>query len=106
MAQAYNIKVVGLQAAINNLKALGPAAIDASKMLLTNFADTKIVKPAKEKYVPVVTGNLSSTIMASEPTVRGQRISVIVSAGGPAIKYAAKVHENPRSGKTDRKSVV
>lgn len=100
MASKYSVKVTGLQAALKNLTVLGPAAAQGAGVMLKNFADTRIVTPAKEQYVPVVLGNLKSTIMASEPIVSGLRFSVTVSAGGPSAKYARKVHENPRSGKT------
>ena len=100
MASAYSIKVTGLQAALKNLAVLGPAATQGAGVMLKNFADTRIVTPAKTEYTPVVTGNLRSTIQSSVPTVNGLRFSVTVSAGGPSAKYARKVHENPRSGKT------
>lgn len=100
MASGYSIKVTGLQAALKNLAVLGPAAAQGAAIMLKNFADTHIVTPAKTDYAPVVTGNLRSTIQASVPIVSGLRFSVTVSAGGPAEKYALKVHENPRSGKT------
>lgn len=100
MPNQYNVRVTGLKEAMENLKVLGPSMTDGMAILIKNFADTKIVTPAKETYVPVVTGNLRSTIMATEPQIHGDRVSVTVGAGGPAAKYALKVHENPRSGRT------
>lgn len=100
MATGFNLTVTGADAALKNLMVLGPAATQGAAMMLKNFADTHIVTPAKTDYAPVVTGNLRATIHASDPVIIGHRISLVVSAGGPAAKYALKVHENPRSGKT------
>lgn len=100
MAREYKMTVTGLDQAIKNLAVLGPAATQGAAIMLKNFADTHIVTPAKTDYTPVVTGNLRATIQASEPVIRGHMISLTVSAGGPAAKYALAVHENPRSGKT------
>lgn len=100
MAKDFQVKVTGLDDAIKNLRKVGPAMTDAAAEMLYNFGQTQIEAPAKIKFVPVVTGNLRSTITTSRPDIRGTRIRVVVSAGGPAAKYARRVHENPRAGKT------
>ncbi len=100
MGKAISMQVIGLRETLATLDKLGSRAPQAAGRLIKNFADTQVVKPAKEDYVPVDTGNLKSSIRASEPVVQGTSVSVTVSAGGPAAPYALSVHENPRAGKT------
>lgn len=100
MAKTFGMKITGIDKAMKNLAVLGPAAAQGGAIMLKNFADTRIVTPAKEEYAPVVSGNLRSTIRSHAPVVHRSRFSVLVSAGGPSAKYALKVHENPRSGRT------
>ena len=88
MAKTFGMKITGIDKAMKNLAALGPAAAQGGAIMLKNFADTRIVTPAKEEYAPVVSGNLRSTIRSHEPMVHGSRFSVLVSAGGSAAKYA------------------
>lgn len=98
--QKAGIRITGMNEALRNLSALGSAGTQGLAQLLYTFGQTKIETPAKIKYVPVVTGNLRSTITTQPPEIRGTRVAVIVSAGGPAAKYARAVHENPRAGRT------
>lgn len=50
--------------------------------------------------VPVVTGTLRSSATVDAPEIRGEEISITMGYGGAAKRYALKVHENPRAGKT------
>jgi len=67
---------------------------------LFRFAEEQIASPAKNTYVPVVTGALKSSINTQLPVKLGRDIVVKIVAGGAAAPYALAVHENPRSGKT------
>jgi hypothetical protein len=100
MPKTIEMKIEGLSEAVETLKTLGQRGQEAVGQLLKNFADTLIVAPAKEKYVPVATGNLRSTIRSVGPVIDGPKVTMLVVAGGPAAPYALKVHENPRAGKT------
>lgn len=101
MAQkALSFKVAGVKEALRAFEDLGPRATKGAAMMLKNFADTQIVKPAKEEYVPVDTGNLKASIHAEAPVVTDTTVSITVAAGGPAAPYALNVHENPRAGQT------
>lgn len=97
--KVIHLEVTGLGTALHRLQELGDRAIEAAAILLKDFADTQVVAPAKE-IVPVDTGALRATIQATDPVVSGTKVSVSVSAGGPAAPYALSVHENPRSGQT------
>lgn len=61
----------------------------------------KILKSARDEYVPVVTGNLRSTGKVEEPDLLRSgdggyhRASVNVSFGGDQAPYALAVHEAP-----------
>ena len=59
-----------------------------------------VMADSKENYVPVDTGVLSGSGFVKPPTVSADEISVVLGYGGPAVKYALAVHENPRAGKT------
>src|SRR5512146_221873 len=97
-------KIIGLVEAANKLAAAGPLYTQGVMTLLENFANDRVVTPAKEKYVPVMWGGLRDSIKAQPPILKGKKILVKVSAGDAAVKYALKVHENPRSGKTEGRS--
>lgn len=59
------------------------------------------IKLAKEKYVPVVSGDLRNSSFVDEPTQTGStRMTIGLGfgkAGSPAAKYALVVHERPPS---------
>lgn len=50
--------------------------------------------------VPVVTGTLRSSGTVEPPVETNDEVSVAAGYGGAAKRYALKVHENPRAGKT------
>jgi hypothetical protein len=100
MPKELSFNIQGLDKVAKILAGAGDRTPEAFATVLKNFADTQIVAPAKEKYVPVATGNLRSSIRSEGPTIEGSKITVSVVAGGPAAPYALKVHENPRAGKT------
>jgi hypothetical protein len=97
---AINIQITGLREAVNALQGTGPRMNAITAKLLKTFADTQVVTPAKQRYVPVATGNLRSTIHTEPPVISDHGVVVTVAAGGPSAKYASKVHENPRAGRT------
>jgi hypothetical protein len=100
MAAQTTIKLEGLDEVTKRLKVLGDRAPDGLGKVLHRFCQERVVFPAQNAFVPVVTGNLKASIRAEQPTVNGSSVSVDVVAGGPSAKYAARVHENPRAGKT------
>jgi membrane-bound inhibitor of C-type lysozyme len=100
MSTNLNVKIQGLTEAMNVLKALGPRYTDGVSRLMTRFAEERVVKFAKEEFVPVMFGHLRDSIKASPPIVDGDEVHLVVTAGDASIKYAARVHENPRAGMT------
>jgi hypothetical protein len=50
--------------------------------------------------VPVVTGTLRSSATVDPPVITGDQVVVSMGYGGAAKRYAFKVHENPRAGRT------
>lgn len=86
-----------VQASLATLGSAFPAALGRA---LYRFAELDITSIAKEAYVPVVTGALRSSIRTEEPVVTRTSAFVMVAAGGAAVKYALRVHENPRAGRT------
>jgi len=65
-----------------------------------------IMGDSKEKFVPVVTGNLKSSGHVQLPKITPRGASVELGFGGPAAAYALTVHENPNTGKTAEGSQV
>lgn len=61
----------------------------------------EIMARSKSQYVPVDTGTLRSSGTVLPPVVEGGKVSVTFGYGGAAAPYALRVHENPRSGKTE-----
>ena len=97
---AFTVKLAGtkkLQAILRRGGKAAPAILGAA---LFRFAEEHVAGPAKKTYVPVVTGALRSSIHTKLPMVTPRGASVTVGAGGAAAPYAARVHENPRAGKT------
>lgn len=93
------VQVTGLAEAMKVIDQMGQRAPQGAATLLKDFADTRVVAPAK-RMVPRDTGTLADTIQSSAPVISETQVSVSVSAGGPFVPYALKVHENPRAGKT------
>ena len=77
---------------VRRMRKFGSGAIDAASASLYR-SGTKIVTLSKQAYVPVDTGALRSSLRTAKPKVTGSVISVTLSAGGPAVPYALRVHE-------------
>jgi hypothetical protein len=90
----------GAEQVLRRMTRLGEEMPAAVGRALFRFASVDIEAPAKQRYAPVVTGSLRSSIHTEQPVVTRRGASVIVGAGGAAAPYAAYVHENPRSGRT------
>ena len=94
------LTITGANEVANKLRALGTQMPDAVGRALKRFAEAEIATPAKQQYVPVVTGNLRASIVVGDPIVTARTVTVIIGAGGAAAPYGRMVHENPRSGQT------
>ena len=66
----------------------------------------EIMADSKSKYVPVVTGTLRNSGFVQLPRIGRSKVSIVLGYGGAAQKYALRVHENPRTGKTASGSKV
>lgn len=95
-----NLTVTGANEVANKLRVLGEQMPAAVGRALQRFVEAEIATPAKQQYVPVVTGSLRASIAVGEPTVTNRTAVVVIGAGGAAAPYARMVHENPRSGHT------
>lgn len=95
-----NMTITGAKEVAQRLRILGAGMPDAIGRALQRFAEAEIATPAKQTYVPVVTGALRSSIVVGQPIITARTVVVVVGAGGSAAPYARMVHENPRSGQT------
>jgi hypothetical protein len=57
-------------------------------------AGEHIVGEAKERYVPVRRGHLRASGRCSRPSIQGAEVSVRLSFGDAAVRYALVQHEN------------
>jgi len=60
----------------------------------------KIMLRSKQEFCPVDKGTLRKTGHVRLPQETANTLEVTMGYGGPAARYAALVHENPRAGKT------
>ena len=81
------------------IEAFGAVAEKAAGAALYIEAE-EIIGKSMSDYVPVDTGVLAGTGYVEQPAIASGSVSVSFGFGGPSAKYAASVHENPRSGKT------
>jgi hypothetical protein len=101
----FHVKTSGLPKVLAALKALGKKGPKIMGGALFREGEG-IMGDSKEKFVPVVTGNLRATGHVDLPKITTNGASVQLGFGGPAAPYALAVHENPNSGKTDTGSQV
>jgi hypothetical protein len=93
----FSIKVDGLE----ELEALLQRAGDRSTEVLTMalVQEMQLVFRESQKLVPVgKTGNLKSSGRQKAPVIKGETVSITLGYGGAARKYAAVVHQWPRTG--------
>ncbi len=98
-ALTFSVKLRGLpqvKSALKKLGAKGPRVLGGAL-----FREGEgIMGDSKEKFVPVVSGNLRSSGHVQPPKIHAGGASVELGFGGPAAAYALGVHENPHTGKT------
>ncbi len=96
MAQEITFKVLGTAKVSKMLEKVGGRGKTA--LLGTLFEEgEELMRISKEQFVPVDTGNLRKSGFVRKMK---SGLGVEVGFGGTAARYALKVHENPRSGKT------
>jgi hypothetical protein len=105
VAPKFHVKVSGLPTVMKALKSLGDKGPKALGGALFREGES-IMGDSKEKFVPVVTGNLRSSGHVDKPKITTKGASVELGFGGPAAPYALAVHENPNTGKTAEGSRV
>lgn len=94
------IELSGLQELLKRYQALGAELPGHVSRVLYVEAE-KVMTEAKMHYVPVVTGTLRASGRVHLPVIQsGLVVEQVMGFGGPAAKYAFRVHENPRSGRT------
>jgi hypothetical protein len=104
-APKFHVTVSGLPKAVKAMKALGRKGPKVMGGALFREGED-IMGDSKEKFVPVLTGNLKSSGHVELPKITTNGASVQLGYGGPAVPYALAVHENPNAGKTDSGSQV
>ena len=104
IAPAFQVKVTGLPKVMKALKQLGDKGPKAMGGALFREGES-IIGDSKERFVPVVTGNLKSSGHVQKPKINSNGASVELGYGGSA-PYALAVHENPNAGKTETGSRV
>ena len=95
----------GVPKVMKALKSLGDKGPKAMGGALFREGES-IMGDSKEKFVPVITGNLRSSGHVDKPKITTKGASVEFGFGGPAAPYALAVHENPNTGKTAEGSRV
>ena len=101
----FHVTIRGLPQVKKALKKLGDKGPKVMGGALFREAEG-IMGDSKEKYVPVVTGNLRSSGHVQLPKITSKGAAVELGYGGPAAAYALAVHENPNTGKTAKGSQV
>jgi hypothetical protein len=90
----------GMQSLQRKLQKLSSDSVEGvTKKVLYNEAE-KIMKTSKDKFVPVMDGNLRASGQVELPKKVSGKIRVQLGYGNNAVPYAIIVHENPRSGRT------
>lgn len=84
--------VSGLNGLVANLKRLVDAVPAKAAAALKVEAEVEMTEA--KRRTPVETGALRSTGIVSEPAIVGNKVTVQMSFGGPAVDYAVPVHEN------------
>jgi hypothetical protein len=105
VAPKFHVEVSGLPKVMKALKSLGDKGPKAMGGALFREGES-IMGDSKEKFVPVITGNLRSSGHVDKPKITTKGASVELGFGGPAAPYALAVHENPNTGKTAEGSRV
>jgi hypothetical protein len=105
VAPKFHVKVSDLPKVMKALKSLGDKGPKAMGGALFREGES-IMGDSKEKFVPVITGNLRSSGHVDKPKITTKGASVEFGFGGPAAPYALAVHENPNTGKTAEGSRV
>lgn len=104
-APKFHVTVRGLPQVKKALKQLGGKGPKVMGGALFREGES-IMGDSKEKYVPVMTGNLRASGHVQRPKITGNGASVELGFGGPAAPYALQIHENPNAGKTATGSQV
>lgn len=98
MAVTAGITITGMDQVLRNLAAYGQNAKDAAGQALYEEANA-VKNTSVAQYVPVDTGELRAkhAFVDESAKIDGDSVSITFGYTGP---YAARVHENPRAGKT------
>jgi len=90
MVEGFKLEgVAGVLAVLDRLAKSTPGAIGGGL-----FREAQRVATASRHLTPVDTGALRASHDVDRPEYSGRDVSVRISVGGPAAKYALFVHEN------------
>jgi hypothetical protein len=95
-----NFEVEGLAQLQQRMAIAAAQPLERLGVVRTVVSEAEGVMRASRRLVPVVTNTLRSSGTVEAPVITADEVSVGMGYGGAAKKYARKVHENPRAGKT------
>lgn len=90
---AITFKLKGLRAIERRLRQLAQKVSDEAALALRGEAEA-IMTTSKRDFVPVDLGPLRASGMVGTVRRKGDVLSVLLSFGGPAVRYALEQHEN------------
>jgi len=90
-----------LAAKYTRLGQLNPDELGLAKVMSEG---AELMMTASKLLCPVVTNTLRSSGKVEPPVVTHDTLEITLGYGGAARKYAFKVHENPRTGRTGGRS--
>lgn len=93
------LEIIGIDELVAKIDKYGKEATRSIGMSFRAEAEA-IMTTAKEKFVPVVTGNLRASGKVQSTRVTATTVEQVLGFGGAAAAYAFRVHENQRSGHT------
>ena len=98
MAKFFKVKTIGFKKFSDRMRKF-PLQVEQG-LRIGLFTEAEKIMGESKKLVPVITTALKNSGFVELPKDIPGGISVSLGYGGPAVKYALRVHENPRSGKT------
>jgi hypothetical protein len=97
---AIGVEIEGLEEAQAAFRALAQLTPEAMGLVRVMSAQAEGMMTASKLLCPVVTNTLRSSGKVDPPKVDADSVEITLGYGGAARKYARKVHENPRTGRT------
>ena len=95
-----NVEIEGEGELQRRFQALAGRSVHELGVVRAMNSELEAVMRDSRALVPVVTGTLRSSGTVDAPQIQGNEVTQTCGYGGAAKRYALKVHENPRAGRT------